>query len=452
MLSTQIYQALEEIANTSGKNDKLALLQGHVGNEVFQRTLIYMLNPFITFGIRPARASVFGSEQFSVGTWSLLDKLAARELTGLRASAAVTDALNTLNAESSELLWRILSKDPRAGFSESSVNKVHPGLIPEFAYMRCSLPHHTNLSEWDWAAGIFSQVKADGMFVNVTVESGDASLTSRPGTPLPVAPFQMLVQGLSKLPDGQHHGELLVECDGKILPREVGNGMLNSVVQGGEFDMGCRPIIKLWDRIPLSAVKTKGRCDTPYKVRFEQLEQLVAALGNSAIAMIESRVVYSLAEALEHYVEQLELELEGTILKKPDASWFDGTSKDQIKLKLTATCELVVTDFLPGKGANAKTFGSLLCKSACGQLVVAVSGFKKKKREEIHQNRETWRGMIISVNSNQIMRSKKPGKPHSLFLPRFVEERLDKRVADDLARIEEQFANAVKMVTLGVAA
>lgn len=452
MLSTQIYKALEEIANTAGKNDKLALLQGHVGNEVFQRTLIYMLNPFITFGIRPARASAFGAEQFSVDTWSLLDKLAARELTGHRASAAVTEALRSLDAESSELLWRILSKDPRAGFSETSVNKVHPGLIPEFAYMRCSLPHHTKLAEWDWAAGIFSQVKADGMFVNVTVESGEASLTSRAGTPLPVEPFQELVHGLGKLPDGQYHGELLVDCDGEILKREVGNGMLNSAVQGGALDMGCRPVIKLWDRIPLSAVKTKGRCETPYKLRFEQLTQLVDELANPFIAMIETRVVYSLSEALEHYVEQLELDLEGTILKKPDAIWFDGTSKDQIKLKLTATCELEVTDFLPGKGANAKTFGSLLCKSSCGNLVVAVSGFKKKKREEIHLNRETWRGMIISVDSNQIMRSKKPGKPHSLFLPRFVEERLDKRVADDLARIEEQFANAVKMVTLGAAA
>ncbi|HGP4208885.1 MULTISPECIES: hypothetical protein [Pseudomonas] len=151
-------------------------------------------------------------------------------------------------------------------------------------------------------------------------------------------------------------------------------------------------------------------------------------------------------------MEQLELGLEGTIIKKPEAIWFDGTSKDQVKLKLEAPCELEVVDFLPGKGANAKTFGSLLCKSSCGQLVVGVSGFKKKKREEIHLNRDTWRGMIITVRSNQIMRPKKPGKPYSLFLPRFVEERLDKSVADDLVRIEEQFENAIRMAALGLAA
>ncbi|WP_409286839.1 ATP-dependent DNA ligase [Pseudomonas guariconensis] len=452
VLSTAIYEALEQIANTSGKNDKLALLKGQVSNDVFQRTLNYMLNPFITYGIRPARATQFGDADFTADTWALLDQLAARELTGNRADVAVTQALSGLNPASSELLWRIISKDPRAGFSESSVNKVHPGLIPEFSYMRCSLPHHTKLAEWNWAAGVYSQVKADGMFVNVTVEDGVVTITSRSGSVLPLLPFQDLLDGLSQLPNGQCHGELLVESDGQVLAREVGNGMLNSVVQGGQFDMGCRPIIKLWDQIPLESVKKSGRCETPYKERFSQLASLVEALGNSAISMIETRIVYSLSEALDHYSAQLELDLEGTILKKHEAVWFDGTSREQVKLKLDAPCELEVIDFLPGKGANAKTFGSLLCKSACGKLVVAVSGFTKKKREEIHLNRDTWLGMIITVKANQIMRPKKPGKPYSLFLPRFVEERLDKTVADDLARIEEQFENAIKGVSLGIAA
>lgn len=290
------------------------------------------------------------------------------------------------------------------------------------------------------------------MFVNVTVESGDVSLTSRPGTPLPSEPFQDLIAGLSQLSDGQAHGELLVEYDGKVLAREVGNGMLNSVIQGGQFDLGCRPIIKLWDQIPLASIKKGGRCETPYKERFDTLSLRVARLDISDISMIETRIVYSLKEALDHYVEQLELGLEGTIVKKLEAIWFDSTSKEQIKLKLDAPCELEVIDFLPGKGVNAKTFGSLLCKSACGQLVVAVSGFSKKLREEIHLNRETWHGSIITVKSNQIMRPKKPGKPYSLFLPRFVEQRLDKTGGDDLSRIEEQFENAIKMIALGAAA
>lgn len=452
MLSTAIFHALEQIANTPGTNDKLALLKTNVESEAFQRTMIYMLNPFITYGIRPSRASEFGLSEFGDGTWELLNQLASRQLTGDRAKAAVSGALTSLNPESSELLWRIISKDPRAGFSESSVNKVHSGLIPEFSYMRCSLPHHTNLSEWDWAGGIFSQIKADGMFVNVTVENEDATLTTRAGTPIPAEDFSELIAGLSQLRTGQAHGELLVECDGKILPREVGNGMLNSVIQGGQFDLGCRPIIKLWDQIPLSSVKKGGRCETPYETRFGELTDQVAALAHSAISMIETKLLYSLQDAIAHYVEQLEKGLEGTILKKRSAHWFDGTSKDQIKLKLEAHCELEVVDFLPGKGANAKTFGSLLCKSACGQLVVGVSGFTKKKRLEIHLNREAWRGLIITVKSNQIMRPKKPGKPYSLFLPRFVEERLDRSVADDLQRIEEQFENAIKMVSLGLAA
>lgn len=35
--------------------------------------------------------------------------------------------------------------------------------------------------------------------------------------------------------DVQYHGELLVERDGVVLPRKVGNGILNSVTKGGSF-------------------------------------------------------------------------------------------------------------------------------------------------------------------------------------------------------------------------
>ncbi len=128
-MSTTVYHALEQIANTPGTNDKLALLKTHVDSEAFQRVLIYMLNPFITFGIRPARASQFGAEEFSQETWSMLDQLAARGLTGHRAEEAVTRALTSLNPESSELLWRILSRTRAPASAKPASTKSVPGLF-----------------------------------------------------------------------------------------------------------------------------------------------------------------------------------------------------------------------------------------------------------------------------------------------------------------------------------
>ena len=51
---------------------------------------------------------------------------------------------------------------------------------------------------------------------------------------------------------------------------------------------------------------------------------------------------------------------------------------------------------------------------------------------------------IAVIRSNGIMYSTKAGKKHSLFLPRLIEVRDDKTVADSFAEVEAQFAAAIK--------
>jgi DNA ligase-1 len=150
------------------------------------------------------------------------------------------------------------------------------------------------------------------------------------------------------------------------------------------------------------------------------------------LSVIETRIVHSLSDAYAHYREQLALGREGTIIKDANAIWRDGTSKQQVKLKLEVDVDLEVVGFRAGEGKNAATFGSVLCRTACGQLEVAVSGFRDKVRKEIHESREKVLGSIMTVRANSIMVPQEDGALHSLFLPRFVELRIDKREADTL--------------------
>ncbi|MDW5334816.1 DNA ligase, partial [Acinetobacter baumannii] len=83
--------------------------------------------------------------------------------------------------KSGELLIRILRKDLRAGFSDATINKVVPDLIPVFPYQRCSLPSEVKLKAWPWKDGIYLQEKADGMFANGTNLEEKFFLSSRQG-------------------------------------------------------------------------------------------------------------------------------------------------------------------------------------------------------------------------------------------------------------------------------
>ena len=456
MKSVSIFRLIEQIAGTPGKNDKIAILSEAISSpigEELKKVLDYTYNPFKTYGVKKLpTAGHTGEQGFTSETYSLLDNLALRHLSGNGAHEAIQFELEAMDAESAELLRRIIRKDLKAGFGESTINKVSKGLIPSFPYMRCSLPSHTDLNQWDWVNGIFSQEKADGMFVNTNIDSaGSASMSSRQGTPLPYEGFEELLTECERLfyRDSQTHGELLVIDEaGKVLAREIGNGILNSVIQGGDWPEGHKPILKVWDQIPLKCVVKKGKYDVPYDKRLSALYTHLKNGASKTVSLIETRVVKSLKDAYAHYKELLLQGKEGTIIKRRQMILKDHTSKDQVKLKLEAECELEVIDFVPGDetGMHKNTFGSLRCASSCRQLVVDVSGFTLEKRMEIHLKRETYPGTIITVRSNSILYSSSEKKPHSLFLPRFVEERLDKTVADDLARIEEQFENAINLV------
>lgn len=457
MTSSAVFHLLERMAQEPGKKAKEDLLRSHSsansGDDTLRRVLDAALNPFHTYGLASlASRRGDGHLDFDERHWQLLERLRSRELSGNDARAAVQQAFDELNAASAELLRRIITKDLRAGFAENTVNKVFPGLVPDFAYMRCSLPKEVDLSSWPWQQGVFSQEKADGMFANVDVESGaQVRVTSRQGSALPLQAMGALAEELVSVlrPGFQYHGELLVQQrddEWTTLSREVSNGALNSILKGGQLGAAQRVLFVAWDRVPLHAVRPKGRHDEPYAERLAQLGDVLSPVDarDCGLTLVPTRVVTSLQEAYAHYRELLALRKEGTIVKHPEALWRDGTSKEQVKLKLEVDCDLEIVDFVPGNGKNAALFGSIRCRSSCAQLQVDVSGFSDALRRQLHQQRQELLGAIVTVKANALMSPSREGGLHSLFLPRFVEIRHDKREADSLQRIRDQFESAIQ--------
>jgi DNA ligase-1 len=437
---------VEVIANTSSKNDKLALVKEGLKSKEFERVLVYALDPFKIYGVRNITSmSAHGTAVFTErGTWQLLDNLISRKLTGNAARGAIDDEMVHLDPSSQELLRRIILKDLRAGFSESTVNKAKPGLIPDFPYMRCALPKDAKFGEWDWATGVFSQEKADGMFVNINVDDrGEVFLFTRNGSPIPLDTIDYLEKKIKEQlqPGTQTHGEMLVSREGKILAREVGNGVINSIIKGGSsLESDDHVFVRVWDQIPIKSAVTKGKWKEPYSRRLAALEKQV---DFHVIQLVDTRIVHSLEEANRHYSEMIERGFEGTIIKNPHAIWKDTTSKDQIKLKLEVEVDLRVTGFTEGKGKNADLFGAMVAETSDGLLEVGVSGLDDDTRAKIHRERKDWADSIITVRANSIMYGNEKRK-HSLFLPRFIERRDDKSEADSFQRVVDQFAAAVK--------
>lgn len=446
-----ILDILNELAADNSRLAKEAILRREMNNETLKRVFKAAYDPTINYWIKKIPVYTTGELLYTLDqALSMLDDISQRTFTGNVAIEQLEHILTSVASQDAEVISRVIERDLKCATTDSTANKIWKGLIPEFSYMRCALPKAVKLDKWNWSEGIYSQEKADGMFCNIDVYAdGEVVLTTRAGTVIPTDNLGYIVNAAKTLltKNTRTHGEFLVLEKDKVLPREIGNGIMSSIAKGGDFkNVNQRAVLLVWDQIPLSNAMSGEEYKKTYSTRLNSLQAQVANLGiTDSIRIIPSKVVRSYKEAMEHYAEMLEAGKEGTIIKTQTGTWKDTTSKEQVKLKLEIDVDLEIIELTEGKGKNADLFGSIKCRTRDGLLEVDVSGFKDDERVRITKEWKTIKGKIMVVRGNSLMKPTGNKMTWSIFLPRHVEIRYDKKVADSLEQVIAQFESAVKL-------
>ncbi|AND75059.1 hypothetical protein pf16_136 [Pseudomonas phage pf16] len=422
---------INQIAATSSRLEKDAIIRSLVGEqaELFKKLAVATYSGAINYYATkyPRPEAHWGNVDLATALDSL-KALTSRQVTGNKALTFLTALESSLSEEDGELLYRVIQRDLRAGFTEGTVNKVWPGLIYEHPYMRCSSFNPKNLAKIKFPA--YSQSKSDGKYTDIVVEDHQLQHMSRQGT---VMPFSLAARDklFMKYPGYVFMGESLARNeDGTIMPRAEGNGYLDS------SDVNpARIVFVLWDMVPLADWKA-GLCKVDYKTRLNTLKRAITEINSPDILLSNTKVVNSGAEILEHFKEEVEKGEEGTVIKNQHALWKDGTSPDQIKCKIEFECELKVFQVNEGTGANVGKLGAFGMQSEEGMVKVFVgTGYKQKEREALFSDAEI--GGVWTVKANDITKDRN-SDTYSLFLPRAMKKRSDKTVADTYERIKEQ--------------
>lgn len=437
MNSSEIFDLIETIAASPKKNDKLGLLTNADCPEL-RKVLSAAYDPTINYYIKklvPVLAT--GESDFDDTVWSLLDDISNRKVTGNSAILSVTKMATYLNAKSYALLERIIFRDMRAGFSESTTNKAFKGLIPEYPYMQYSLYNKIKPESLDWKDGVFVQTKMDGMYTSVDYyHDGVVRGISRQGKEHPTEGFSKIFKHIKDnfLPGFQYHGEVLFLFEGKYLPREEGNGIVNHMSHGGDMPDGHEMVYIIWDMVPLDVIAGKKKSLT-YKERFELLR---AAEFSDNVQLVKTSLVFSIQEAFRLYSVALANGEEGVMLKSSDLPWKNHKTTKGAKLKLAVDVDLEIIGFTQGKGKHVNTFGAISMQTRDGLLKTDVSGMSDDLRLWIHNNRDVVLGTIATIRGNDVTDS----TPASIFLPVLAELRSDKKIADSLQDVIDQFENA----------
>lgn len=446
-----------------------------------------------SFGVTMKNVTPSSAEGENDLEWALdeLERLASREVTGNAAITLVETILENISKYDQEVIKKILDRDLKINMGRTNINKVIKGLITKPCYMRCDIGHKDlKLPNGKTKKSSFKNIsypaivnlKADGTYREIN-KSSEVSFISRSGESYQYSTLAPQFMKMSR--NGYLMGEMTVKCsqavldliipkiekeDKKndtnlaqeikdkfkeseenneeyILPRQIGNGLLNSD-NVPEEDI----IIDLWDYVSEEDYQLAGLKDkknTPkmkYKERFQILRECIEEINHPRIRVIEHKEVQNLKEALQFTSEKMNAGLEGAILKDYSFVFKDGTQKQQLKLKLEIEADVRVTGFIEGtKGTKREeTFGSLTFENDEGTIKGSTSGFSDDLLEEINNDRESWIGKIITVQFNDL--SKARGHDYyALSHPRFVEVREDKDSTDTLERCLEMKEMAMNL-------
>ena len=437
-----IYQIIEEIKADPSKNAKIAILKKHENNMLLQRVIVACYSPYVQYYIRKIpnyTAAAYDEPSLTLDVaLGKLDKLSNREVTGHAAIEYLKNLLESLMAEDAYILTRVILKSMDAGFSESTANKVWKKLVPTYPCLLAKGCDEKTIKKMTFPA--YSQLKADGMRINAHITNGKVHLCGRSGKTVDILgeldADLLALAAVTQHPEKNFvfDGELvLIEDDGSVMERKKGNGKLNKAIRGKmPADEAAQVRIRVWDVIGATAFRDE-RDDLPYSQRFRYVSEAVANADAPKIELIETIEVADLPAAEKHFAEMLKRGEEGTLLKSKDHAWEDKRSYGLLKMKAIKDADLEVVDWVEGTGKYAGMLGALVCQSSDGKIEVSVgSGFSDAQRK--NYTRENTVGRVIEVIYNERITSR-DRETDSLFLPRFIELREDKDVANSSAEI-----------------
>lgn len=352
----------------------------------------------------------------NLAMFTILDKLAKRELTGDQARQLVIDFAQTYGS----LIMLICNKHLNAGISATTINKYIPQCVPVFMVQ---LAKEVPLEKVKFPC--YGQLKYDGVRVVITkTNEGQILFNTRNGLELHLPETAKRLQSLPN--DTVLDTEVTIR-QGTSVDRTKVSGMLNSARQGGSINEHCL-VFNAFDYLTATEFKAQ-KCTHRYQVRLSKLKDFVDSVltpdQQRIISVAETLILSSATEANTWFENVLKQGQEGLILKPMDHLYTYKRSKDWIKLKAIKTVDLMCIGVEEGDGKYTGQVGALVCEGYAENIFVKVkvgSGLTDVDRELAPAD---YVGKTIEIKYNALIRNT-ISQEYSLFLPRFVEVRHDK--------------------------
>lgn len=439
-----ICEIIKELRSTSSRNEKEAILLVNKDNETLKKVFYLAYDPSINFYIKSIpyednwkHGEYFEydeNEEFEI-LFDVLETIYSRDLTGNKAISFLTGVLSERSTEMQELVCNIVKKDLDCGVQTTTINKIWKGLVTEPPYLSYTLFSEKLIKNFKLPC--YSQIKLDGLYADVFVMKDSISYRSRSGInckfKLPNTVEERLMEMITDPEAGfVLHCEALIRKGGgftEFEERKIGNGYLNS----DESDPD-KVVIVIWDVVSIDEYNNRKSTEN-YIERLNLVEKIVEYVDTPHIQMVESRFCNTTQEVIDRFVEARSKGMEGTVIKSPKLKWKDGKVKDGLKLKNEFVVEMKIIGFQEHSKRSGQ-IGAIFVESEDGVVKCKVgSGLTDAQRKKFFLTQDDMIGKIVTVRGNDLVTNELKQDQYSIFLPRFVEVRDDKSVADTFDKI-----------------
>lgn len=403
----------------TGAKAKQEFVRAHANDEIFCRLLYYALNPMLTYNVSEdtLRNRIPGAWQPNdyKNIFEICDMLASRKGVDDYTLDTVCSFLRVRNLEEQELYIKLLSKTLRLGVTAKTINKIIPGLIPEWEVQQAYPIDKYPVAEGTefWLTQKLNGVRAT--FYN-------RKLIARSG--VPYKGLDALISEIERLPLGAYvlDGELTLKDKGSLSDNEafrVATGILNS--DDVNKTAICYTVFDIISREDFDSDNPK----IPYSERRKMLDIFSKFVSDNGTLRVLP-VLYQGDDQLviDKLLEQMVAEDKEGLMLNTDVPYKRTRHKGILKIKRFYTMDLKIIGYEEGTGRLEGTLGALVLEYK-GNTVKVGSGFTDEQRTELWANRNDIIGSLCEVKYKEISSDKNTGL-ESLQFPVFVQMRFDK--------------------------
>ena len=414
----EVIKLFKQIQETSGTNDKKAIITANKDNELFKKCLVCLLGSNVTTGIAEkkydsleARTSDWVHNDINKEFCELLEYIKQHN-TGRDEDIIQCQAWSCgLDSDIKNFTRGMITKSIKLGCDKKVVNSAIPNLIPTFDVQLGTSIEKVKLLGNE---KIFISRKLNG---TRTAFVGDKCMTRQgkeyKGLDHIISDLQkivgteMFIDGelLYKNKEGLSDSEAFQKGTGIAMSKDNDKSELKLVI----FDMF--PLDEFWS----------GKSKEPYSNRKKHLIELgekITALGTENLEIVQMcyegydhSEIWKWLDYAEHH------DWEGVILNL-DTPYECKRTKNLIKVKKFYTYDLEVIGVEEGTGRNKGTLGALVVKYKNNTVNVG-SGFTDEERSYYWNNQNKIISRVIEVKYEEVTTDKKTGL-ESLQFPVYV--------------------------------